>query len=259
MRQQAQKEENIEAIANTSSKEGIPPRVPGPRTNSSLEVLLAFTFLITSSPIMFPEYFIAEKPEIQPHLGIFVGGASGSEPVHFLQCMCGRRQVYDQHSVQIEPSGILSLGLISKAENDTRSGKNMIFRNSLPPPWLLNSATRDILISNSIYSLDLTAKLSILAVCKDWYQVGTEILYEDVHLHRIGQLPAFVRALEGHAGLGDLVTRIPPTRTLESCITVSEECTEASLSNEFYDGEDSGEIDRATVLEIFSRTIAGLN
>ncbi|KAJ7761085.1 hypothetical protein B0H16DRAFT_1719779 [Mycena metata] len=140
-----------------------------------------------------------------------------------------------------------------------------IFRNSLPPPWLLNSATRDILISNSIYSLDLTAKLSILAVCKDWYQVGTEILYEDVHLHRIGQLPAFVRALEGHAGLGDLVRRLDLScmdssdSDSGSCITVSEECTEASLSNEFYDGEDSGEIDRATVLEIFSRTIAGLN
>ncbi|KAJ7045969.1 hypothetical protein C8F04DRAFT_1066887 [Mycena alexandri] len=83
-----------------------------------------------------------------------------------------------------------------------------IFRNSLPPPWLLNGAARNVLTPQSLYSIDLTAKLSIVAVCKDWNQVGTELLYEIVHLRRIGQLPAFVRALEEHAGLGDLVKRL---------------------------------------------------
>ncbi|KAJ7187750.1 hypothetical protein C8R46DRAFT_160 [Mycena filopes] len=84
----------------------------------------------------------------------------------------------------------------------------MIFRKSLPPPWLLHGWTRNILTPRSMYSTDLTAKLSILAVCKDWHQVATEILYEIVHLRRIGQLAAFVRALEEHAGLGDLVKRL---------------------------------------------------
>ncbi|KAJ7761089.1 hypothetical protein B0H16DRAFT_1531825 [Mycena metata] len=83
-----------------------------------------------------------------------------------------------------------------------------IFRNSLPPPWLLNGAARNMLTPRSVYSIDLAAKLSIVAVCKDWHQVGTELLYEIVHLRRIGQLPAFVRALEEHVGLGDLVKRL---------------------------------------------------
>lgn len=39
-------------------------------------------------------------------------------------------------------------------------------------------------------------KLSILAVCKAWHQLGLELLYESVILQNIGQLPAFVRALE---------------------------------------------------------------
>ncbi|KAJ7115577.1 hypothetical protein C8R46DRAFT_1365594 [Mycena filopes] len=84
----------------------------------------------------------------------------------------------------------------------------MIFRKSLPPPWLLHGTTQNVFTPQSFYSTDLTAKLSILAVCKDWHQVATEILYEIVHPRRIGQLPAFVRALEEHAGLGNLVKRL---------------------------------------------------
>ncbi|KAJ7141323.1 hypothetical protein C8R44DRAFT_763181 [Mycena epipterygia] len=81
----------------------------------------------------------------------------------------------------------------------------LVLRYALPPRWLL-SGIRE-LIPQSIYSIDLSMKLSILVVCKVWHQVGIELLYESVFLRNIGQLPAFVRALEGR-DLGPLVRNV---------------------------------------------------
>jgi hypothetical protein len=41
-----------------------------------------------------------------------------------------------------------------------------------------------------------------MRVCKTWHRVGLEFLYESVALHSIGQLPAFVNALEARMGDG---------------------------------------------------------
>ncbi|KAJ6625742.1 hypothetical protein B0H10DRAFT_2000419 [Mycena sp. CBHHK59/15] len=84
----------------------------------------------------------------------------------------------------------------------------IIFRNALPPRWLLHGERALPPHPRSISSYDLRMKLSILAVCKTWNQVGTELLYESVTLRRIGQLPAFVRALEGREGVGALVAHL---------------------------------------------------
>ncbi|KAJ7651852.1 hypothetical protein B0H17DRAFT_1215152 [Mycena rosella] len=49
---------------------------------------------------------------------------------------------------------------------------------------------------------------AIVRVSRTWNQIGLELLYEGVRLRRIGQLPAFARALERHDGLGNLVRKL---------------------------------------------------
>ncbi|KAJ6503870.1 hypothetical protein C8R45DRAFT_1091639 [Mycena sanguinolenta] len=59
------------------------------------------------------------------------------------------------------------------------------------------------------WSADLDTKLSIIRVCKKWHRIGLELLYESVVLHWIGQLPAFVYALEALAdGIGAFVQHL---------------------------------------------------
>ncbi|KAJ7244127.1 hypothetical protein B0H12DRAFT_1129499, partial [Mycena haematopus] len=62
--------------------------------------------------------------------------------------------------------------------------------------------------SQDITSVDLRMKLAILAVCKSWNRVGTELLYESVALRRITQLPVLARALEGREELRSLVKSV---------------------------------------------------
>ncbi|KAJ7451801.1 hypothetical protein B0H11DRAFT_2075148 [Mycena galericulata] len=81
-----------------------------------------------------------------------------------------------------------------------------VFRLSSPPWWLLKGERE--MAHQSIYSTALSMKLSIINVCKTWHQVGIEILYRSVLLRSIGQLPAFVRALEGRDALGLLVRNL---------------------------------------------------
>ncbi|KAJ7350492.1 hypothetical protein DFH08DRAFT_861633 [Mycena albidolilacea] len=83
-----------------------------------------------------------------------------------------------------------------------------IFRNVLPPSWLLDGTKSMLPYPQDISSVDLRMKLSILAVCKSWNRAGTELLYERVTLRRITQLPVFVRVLEGRKGLGALVKHV---------------------------------------------------
>ncbi|KAJ7687808.1 hypothetical protein B0H17DRAFT_1135983 [Mycena rosella] len=42
-------------------------------------------------------------------------------------------------------------------------------------------------------------------VCQTWHQISVQLLYEHVTLRRLGQIPAFIRALEARNGLGALV------------------------------------------------------
>ncbi|KAJ7282841.1 hypothetical protein C8J57DRAFT_1296688 [Mycena rebaudengoi] len=83
----------------------------------------------------------------------------------------------------------------------------IIFRYASAPSWLLNR-NGYLEASHSILCSDLRMKIAIMGVCKNWHQIGIELLYKNVALRRIGQLPAFVRALEGRVGLGALVCRL---------------------------------------------------
>ncbi|KAJ7637858.1 hypothetical protein B0H17DRAFT_1149317 [Mycena rosella] len=60
----------------------------------------------------------------------------------------------------------------------------------------------------SVWSVGSRMKLAIVRVSKTWNQIGLKLLYEGVTLQRIGQLLAFVRALEAHDGPGDLVRKL---------------------------------------------------
>ncbi|KAJ7485810.1 hypothetical protein FB451DRAFT_1554624, partial [Mycena latifolia] len=84
----------------------------------------------------------------------------------------------------------------------------IILRSALPSAWVLRGDTSLPPFPQSIWSVDLRMKLSIAGVSKLWHQIGSELLYESVTLRRIGQLPAFVRALEERNGLGALVRNI---------------------------------------------------
>ena len=61
---------------------------------------------------------------------------------------------------------------------------------------------------NSAFYQSIRTKKAIISVCKRWWQVGLEILYEDVVFHHIGQIPALVRTLEAHSKLGKLVKKL---------------------------------------------------
>ncbi|KAJ7206285.1 hypothetical protein GGX14DRAFT_367369, partial [Mycena pura] len=59
-----------------------------------------------------------------------------------------------------------------------------------------------------MWSADMHAKRAITRVCKTWYRIGVEFLYENVILRSIGQLPAFVRILETRRELASFVRRL---------------------------------------------------
>ncbi|KAF7343848.1 F-box domain-containing protein [Mycena sanguinolenta] len=82
-----------------------------------------------------------------------------------------------------------------------------IFRYALPSSWVVKYGRTMPPFPPAGWSADLCTKLSIIRVCKEWYRIGLEFLYESVTLHWIGQLPAFVQALETLAdgGVGAFV------------------------------------------------------
>ncbi|KAJ6586376.1 hypothetical protein DFH09DRAFT_1274853 [Mycena vulgaris] len=84
----------------------------------------------------------------------------------------------------------------------------LVLRYALPPPWLLDGETSLPPFSQSIWSIDLRAKLCLVRVCKAWHRIGLEFLYRRVTLRRIGQMPAFVSALEVRNGLGAFVRNL---------------------------------------------------
>ncbi|KAJ6576085.1 hypothetical protein DFH09DRAFT_1150340 [Mycena vulgaris] len=86
----------------------------------------------------------------------------------------------------------------------------VMFRHALPPSWTMYWGSSSAPFP-PIWSADLHTKLSIIRVCKSWHHIGLEILYESVVIRRIGQMPAFVRALEAREGLGALVRHLDIT------------------------------------------------
>ncbi|KAK7046472.1 F-box domain-containing protein [Favolaschia claudopus] len=89
-----------------------------------------------------------------------------------------------------------------------------IFRVALPPSWNAYFARTLPPFPPTIWSSDFETKLTIIQVCKRWYRIGLEFLYESVSLNSIGQLAVFVVALESRPHLGSLV------RCLEICYWV---------------------------------------
>ncbi|KAJ7101292.1 hypothetical protein B0H15DRAFT_408140 [Mycena belliarum] len=79
-----------------------------------------------------------------------------------------------------------------------------IFRSALPPSWMMHWAKASPPFP-LMWSADMPTKLAIISVCRAWNRVGIEFLYESVVIRQIGQLPAFVHALETREGLGALV------------------------------------------------------
>ena len=55
----------------------------------------------------------------------------------------------------------------------------------------------------------MQTKRSIITVCRRWWQVGAEMLYEEVVLRRFGQIPASVRTLENpKVNLGNFIKKV---------------------------------------------------
>ncbi|KAJ7101300.1 hypothetical protein B0H15DRAFT_943638 [Mycena belliarum] len=79
-----------------------------------------------------------------------------------------------------------------------------IFRSALPPSWMMHWAKASPPFP-LMWSADMPTKLAIISVCRAWHRVGVEFLYESVVIRQIGQLPAFVHALETREGLGAFV------------------------------------------------------
>ncbi|KAG1731893.1 hypothetical protein EDB19DRAFT_1735898 [Suillus lakei] len=48
----------------------------------------------------------------------------------------------------------------------------------------------------------------IVLVCKFWWEIGTRLLYREVHLRRIGQLATLLSTLEGNARLAETIADI---------------------------------------------------
>ncbi|KAJ7101291.1 hypothetical protein B0H15DRAFT_927139 [Mycena belliarum] len=79
-----------------------------------------------------------------------------------------------------------------------------IFCFALPPSWVMTwaEATAPFPL---VWSADSRMKLAIIKVCRTWHRVGLEFLYQSVVIRQIGQLAAFVHALEARGSLGSFV------------------------------------------------------
>ncbi|KAJ7152039.1 hypothetical protein C8R46DRAFT_1197779 [Mycena filopes] len=86
-----------------------------------------------------------------------------------------------------------------------------ILRLALPPSWIMDPGTYAPPFPHPVWSSDVPRKLAFLKVCKTWYRIALELLYDNVELRHIGQMVAFTRTLEDRPELGVLV------RSLKLC------------------------------------------
>lgn len=82
----------------------------------------------------------------------------------------------------------------------------MIFHRTVAPSYLLDTASSGK--PNSAWFYSVSRNVSLALVCKRWYQIASELLYEQVALHEIGQLCLLARTLECNGSLGVLIKRI---------------------------------------------------
>ncbi|KAJ6586378.1 hypothetical protein DFH09DRAFT_1432234 [Mycena vulgaris] len=84
----------------------------------------------------------------------------------------------------------------------------MVLCYILPPSWMLNGEAPLAPFPQSIWSMNLRAKLCIIGACRTGHRIGLELLYRRVTLRRIEQMLALVSALETRDGLGALVRNL---------------------------------------------------
>ena len=82
----------------------------------------------------------------------------------------------------------------------------MIFLRALPPSFLVGSSLNAG--SDSPWCEALRMKKSIVRVCKAWWKVGSELLYEEISMRRIGQIPALLRTLDANNSIGDMIKNL---------------------------------------------------
>lgn len=82
----------------------------------------------------------------------------------------------------------------------------MIFLDVFPPAFLLDASLTPG--PESPWCLSTQMKLSMMSVCKIWYRIAVEMLYEDISFRRIGQISAFLRTLRNNPYLGSLVKAV---------------------------------------------------
>ncbi|KAJ7888314.1 hypothetical protein B0H14DRAFT_2693542, partial [Mycena olivaceomarginata] len=110
------------------------------------------------------------------------------------------RDVLTESDVDLDP---ITPSLPSSASKLPEETLLLIFRHTVPPAWTIRYSNALPPFPRTSWSnADLGTKLTIMRVCKTWHRVGLEFLYESVALHSIGQLPAFVNALEARMGDG---------------------------------------------------------
>lgn len=60
----------------------------------------------------------------------------------------------------------------------------------------------------SAWCLVQRTKKSLVLVCKFWREIGTPLLYREIHLRRIGQVAALLNTLRGNTRLGEMILDI---------------------------------------------------
>ncbi|KAG1749864.1 uncharacterized protein EDB91DRAFT_1110029 [Suillus paluster] len=81
-----------------------------------------------------------------------------------------------------------------------------ILESTLPPTVFLDAS-----LSGGPFSpwcMAQRIKQSVVLVCKFWREIGTVLLYREVHLRRIGQIAALWRTLQGNARFGEMIMDI---------------------------------------------------
>ena len=82
----------------------------------------------------------------------------------------------------------------------------MIFTRTIPPSFLIDSSLK--CGSNSPWCECIRMRKSIIGVCKAWWKVGVELLYQEICIRRVGQIPALLRTLDSNNDIGNLIKTI---------------------------------------------------
>src|ERR1700691_1480708 len=71
---------------------------------------------------------------------------------------------------------------------------HIIFQLVLPPSFFLDPALYRG--PQSPWCQSLRSKKALVSVCKAWWCAGVDMLYAEIVLRRVGQVPALIRTLE---------------------------------------------------------------